>query len=1052
MENVSKNDFLFFQNDILKDIKALESTMNNKISQINQTILSKINDQESKLSRQTDNINELLSIYASRKHDNEKIEQLLSMKSTINDSLLDCKTQINLVNRCINNAISKYDTIIIDNLSLPGIVGMNCKFRNFREYLEFIYSELKANKLFKEQQLLNAKRYKEKLENLIKKEEAELKEVTNKTNKICEAKFHQYEKIMEDKFNLTQELVQAQRIENSKYAMDLINKTEELEISYERLKEIKKEIYDEFEQELVKFRKEVEINTKIFTKNQNDFKLLKQRFTQLSEFIKDIRFQKNIRNFSKMARDIDFNKKQKFKDDYNMELYNEITKDLLTYLNGEKDEGEKNQNTIKRSRTNRRTSSVMFNQINKEQIKKSILNKFRNSSKLDLNKFKKLDMNKASPIRKKRNSMVYQQNEFNEMKKKMIFDTTIKEEENSSQRKKSKFDDIKESNEKDKDKNAHISFSQSDKSSSSSSSSSSLYSSKTITNSKKEKEEKKDYNKTETKTKTNVIRNLEKEMNSMEEQKSNQKEIKNDINNRRGSNQQFRTIKLQSKNDKIKKNNKKGKERKMSKIDNVDPHIKEIKEEYGNKAKLMSMDLVASTHYKPKYSNNELTLFNAQNMPLIAGSGQGNNPLRKTTTYFSNKNLNIITNNNLFINRQTNNNNNNNNSILPNLLTYSSNKKDKILLLFQNNTNNKGKNNNNICTTNLNINKDKNTERSNKSNKNVIIPSLLDKNNNNNNIFSSPKPIKNKNTLLNNVFTVTKLSHKTDGINYTSRNNHNNHNKKFNEKNEEYSNHIFKDIKILKSYYYSKELIIQNIDKFLLEKSKIKEEFTIKKTNNLAIIKTNTANKNTNTNKKNYTNNDIDNDIDINYSNNNNNNVNPFNVYDLQLIDNEFEKEKNQQNFIHIKQEINKINESNEELNIKINGIEDKYSPMVGQMDEIFKLMSLIYDTIKKDFFNQSMTVVQTLPNINKTDSNRIKIDTKIRNRILKDYINKKGINLTFPVKKDNNNLTIEKNKPKINEENSKSIGNTEYIKIPKDDMNLLLHKIEPFLIKKFSQ
>ena len=189
MENVSKNDFLFFQNDILKDIKALESTMNSKISQINQTIISKINEHESKITRLTDNINELLSIYASSKHDNEKIEQLLSMKRTINDSLLDCKTQINLVNRCMNNAISKYDTIIVDNLSLPGIVGMNCKFKNLRTYLEFIYSELKANNLFKEQQLLNAKKYKEKLENLIKKEEAELLEVTNKTNKICQVKF-----------------------------------------------------------------------------------------------------------------------------------------------------------------------------------------------------------------------------------------------------------------------------------------------------------------------------------------------------------------------------------------------------------------------------------------------------------------------------------------------------------------------------------------------------------------------------------------------------------------------------------------------------------------------------------------------------------------------------------------------------------------------------------------------------------------------------------------------------------------------------------------------
>ena len=150
--------------------------MNTKISQINQTIISKINEHESKISRITDNINELLSIYASRKHDNENIEQLLNMRRTINDSLLDCKTQINLINRSLNNAISKYDSIIVDNLSLPGIVGMNCKFKNFREYLEFIYNELKANNLFKEQQLLNAKRYKK---NRIYNE---YQNITNKSN------------------------------------------------------------------------------------------------------------------------------------------------------------------------------------------------------------------------------------------------------------------------------------------------------------------------------------------------------------------------------------------------------------------------------------------------------------------------------------------------------------------------------------------------------------------------------------------------------------------------------------------------------------------------------------------------------------------------------------------------------------------------------------------------------------------------------------------------------------------------------------------------------
>ena len=249
--------------------------------------------------------------------------------------------------------------------------------------------------------------------------------------------------------------------------------------------------------------------------------------------------------------------------------------------------------------------------------------------------------------------------------------------------------------------------------------------------------------------------------------------------------------------------------------------------------------------------------------------------------------------------------------------------------------------------------------------------------------------------------------------------------------NNEFFNHNIKEIKNFKQY--SKDLIIQNIDQFQVDKYNFKG-YVIKKINNLAIIKRKVKNNdengksNTTTNFYNY-------------------NDNPFNIYDLKLIDNEFEKEKNKQNFIIIKKEINKINETNEALNSKINVMEDKYMPIIGQIEEIFKLISLIHDTIKKDLVNQSLA---TISNGNVIDSNRIKTDNKLRNKILKSYLNKKGITLTYPTKKIN--LSIDKNKTKINEENNKSLGNSDFIKIPKDEMNLLLNRIEPFLIKKFSK
>jgi hypothetical protein len=337
------------------------------------------------------------------------------MRGTLNDSLLDCRTQINLVNRCVNNAISKYDTIIVDNLSLPGIVGMNCKFKNVRQYLEFVFSEIKATNSFKDQQVTNFKKYQEKLESLIRKIESGLVEVTNKTSSICNTKFEQYEKIIEDKFNITQEFVQATRIDNSRCASELIEKTKELTFEHERLKQIREELLNKFDTEIAKFKKEVDNNTKKFIANQNEFKVLKQRFTQLGEFIRDIRFQKNIKqtDFRQMAKDIDFNKKQNFKDDSNIDLYNEISNEIKDYLGRTE--------SPRRSKRN----SIAIDNANKELIKNKILEKINQSPKSpkspriptspNLTKKK----SKFSPTKRKRNSMAFQPNEFSKFQKKM---------------------------------------------------------------------------------------------------------------------------------------------------------------------------------------------------------------------------------------------------------------------------------------------------------------------------------------------------------------------------------------------------------------------------------------------------------------------------------------------------------------------------------------------------------------------------------------------------------------------------------------------------------
>ena len=190
----------------------------------------------------------------------------------------------------------------------------------------------------------------------------------------------------------------------------------------------------------------------------------------------------------------------------------------------------------------------------------------------------------------------------------------------------------------------------------------------------------------------------------------------------------------------------------------------------------------------------------------------------------------------------------------------------------------------------------------------------------------------------------------------------------------------------------------------------------------------------------------------------------------LALIEREFEKEENKKNFNMIKEKIEKINLNNETMTSRINNIEEKYTPVIGHLNEIFKIVTLIYDQIKN---NQKINI-QTNTNISRSEFNASKMGGSMRNNILKEYKSKKGISLIYPFKTENsiiikeNSKIINKSKEnkdnkdnrdnskpklKINEENSGGMGKNENDSIPpKDDINLLLKKIEPFLIKQFTK
>ena len=115
--------------------------------------------------------------------------------------------------------------------------------------------------------------------------------------------------------------IEALRLENGQYAYDLKKKTEEIGIEWDKLINIENNINQKYKEEWEKYSDIVNIINDKIDKFKEEFHLIKNRFTELSEFIKDIRFRKNInekdkkelitrRQYKEMSNRINFTKKQ----------------------------------------------------------------------------------------------------------------------------------------------------------------------------------------------------------------------------------------------------------------------------------------------------------------------------------------------------------------------------------------------------------------------------------------------------------------------------------------------------------------------------------------------------------------------------------------------------------------------------------------------------------------------------------------------------------------------------------------------------------------------
>ena len=283
IQNSYQKQFLYFKNDLLKDINNIESKLNSKLNETKNILDAKLNDYEIKISLLSEKINHFSQLISHDKKIDEKIIKLEKYNEKINESLLNNEMKIDSIKYDLKNSINKYDNLFLENIFCPGLIGNSNKYKTFRELLDYILSQIRNLNSFKDTNNIDFKTYKVKLDNSIQNFKFQFDGINRTLKEYTNKQFYDCEEKIKNNFNILENKIKDIQNENNQNLNELNNRIENIDINKQFIIPEKKE-ENEFNNNLLNK----------FNNIQNDFNLIKRKFTQLSEFIKDVRFRTNL--------------------------------------------------------------------------------------------------------------------------------------------------------------------------------------------------------------------------------------------------------------------------------------------------------------------------------------------------------------------------------------------------------------------------------------------------------------------------------------------------------------------------------------------------------------------------------------------------------------------------------------------------------------------------------------------------------------------------------------------------------------------------------------
>ena len=397
MNEIQKNDFVYFRNEILKDMKQIETKINEKVINFYSSIKKITTENEEKI-----NLIDL-KLKALQNNDPLVLENKINSnfeknRKKFEEKFDDIGAKINIIQRDLSNACFKYDRIVIDNLKVTGLIGEACPYSNLKYYIEFLHKKISELTISRDKINNELKAANNRISDILVQMKSDLEQqkyiIADMTsNRLNDAnnKFLERDKMYEER-------ISSLRLENYNFSNNLIKKTEELNIQWDKLEHIKEEIYKKFDEEKIRFKKYTEYLLNSFNLQKKEFNLIKSRFTDMSNVFKHFSTARNgfenldRKEIIKVARRLNFDKKQKMSKEDTEMINKEEKENNILKIDGE--ENTNNEHQLKKKKKSdsgdfkKEDSNYSFN-INNQEDENNLKLTDENFIDLDINNINK---------------------------------------------------------------------------------------------------------------------------------------------------------------------------------------------------------------------------------------------------------------------------------------------------------------------------------------------------------------------------------------------------------------------------------------------------------------------------------------------------------------------------------------------------------------------------------------------------------------------------------------------------------------------------------------